>query len=91
MVPNRVRLGYVYEQDSVEVRQSEATFSPSTDRLVMRATLLGMLDGRSTRGIEQGLEQVRNGERDRFDFSNRGFSGTIERNAYGHIHVYVQN
>lgn len=91
LVPNRVNLAYVYEPDSIEVRQSEATFSPSTDRLVMRTALLGMLDGRSTRKIEEGLEAVRSGERDRFDFNRRGFTGAIERNAYGHVHIYVKN
>ncbi|MEO0771398.1 MAG: hypothetical protein AAFY72_18585, partial [Cyanobacteria bacterium J06649_4] len=91
VIPNRARLGYVYEQGSVEVRQSEATFSPSTDRLVMRTTLSGMLDGRSTPAITQGLEAVRTGEQSRFTFNVRGFSGAIERNAYGHIHIYVQN
>ncbi|MEL6469416.1 MAG: serine/threonine-protein kinase [Cyanobacteria bacterium J06623_4] len=90
VVPNRVSLAYVYDRDSVEVRQSEATFSPATDRLVMRTALLGMLDGRSTRSIEAGLEAVRTGERDRFDFESKGFAGSIERNDYGHIHIYVR-
>ena len=90
LVPNRVELGYVYNEDD-KVVQSEATFSSGVDRLVMRTTLLGMLDGRSTRDIEQGLEAVRRGQQDRFDFRSRGFSGTIERNAYNHVHIYVQN
>ncbi|MEL6353523.1 MAG: serine/threonine-protein kinase [Cyanobacteria bacterium J06627_28] len=91
VVPNRVSLAYVYEQGDIDVRQSEATFSPATDRLVIRTTLSGMLDGRSTREIEQGLEAVRTGARDRYTFERRGFSGVIERNAYGHLHIYVQN
>ena len=91
VVPNRVSLAYVYEQGDIAVRQSEATFSPATDRLVIRTTLSGMLDGRSTREIEQGLEAVRTGSRDRYTFERRGFSGVIERNAYGHLHIYVQN
>ncbi|MEL6553094.1 MAG: serine/threonine-protein kinase [Cyanobacteria bacterium J06621_11] len=90
LVPNRVQLGYVYDQDS-EMVQSEVTFSAGVDRLVMRTTLLGMLDGRSTREIEQGLEAVRSGEQNRFDFESRGFLGSIERNAYDHVHIYVQN
>ncbi|MGC1528185.1 MAG: protein kinase [Phormidesmis sp.] len=91
VVPNRVRLAYAYEPGSERVVQSEATFAAAVDRLVMRTALLGMLDGRSTREIEQGLEAVRTGERDRFDFDARGFTGAIERNAYGYIHIYVQN
>lgn len=91
LVPNRVELAYTYGSGELDVTQSEAVFSPSTDRLVMRTTLLGMLDGRSTRNIEDGLEAVRNGSRDRFDFKRKGLSGSIERNANGYIHIYVQN
>ncbi len=90
LVPNRVTLGYVYDQGSNRVRQSEAAFSPATDRLVMRTTLAGMLDGRSTREIEQGLEAVRKGKRDRVAISSDGFAGAIERNANGYVHIYVQ-
>ncbi|MGI8936380.1 MAG: serine/threonine protein kinase, partial [Phormidesmis sp.] len=89
VVPNRVTLAYVYNEDSTRVRQSEAAFSPATDRLVMLAAFLGMLDGRSTKKIEDGLEAVRKGERDRFTFKNSGFSGTVERNANGYVHIYV--
>ena len=90
LVPNRVTLGYVYDQGSNRVRQSEAAFSPATDRLVMRTTLAGMLDGRSTRELEQGLEDVRKGKRDRVSISSEGFTGAIERNTNGYVHIYVQ-
>ena len=89
LVPNRVTLAYVYDADSQNVQQSEATFSGSVDRLVMRTTLSGMLDGRSNQEIVGGLEAVRNGERDRFTFESRGLSGAIERNSFDHIHIYV--
>ena len=57
----------------------------------MRTALLGMLDGRSTRKIEDGLEAVRTGERDRFDFDRDGFSGAIERNENDYIYLYVRD
>ena len=91
LVPNRVELAYTYGSGELDVKQAEAVFSPSTDRLVMRTTLLGMLDGRSTRDIEDGLEAVRTGERDRFDFDRKGFSGAIARNANGYVHIYVHD
>ncbi|MGB3298100.1 MAG: protein kinase [Phormidesmis sp.] len=90
LVPNRVTLGYVYDQGSNKVRQSEAAFSPATDRLVMRTALAGMLDGRSTRELEKGLEDVRKGKRDRIAINSDGFEGAIERNANGYVHIYVQ-
>ncbi|MEN8447363.1 MAG: hypothetical protein ABG776_20385, partial [Cyanobacteria bacterium J06555_13] len=88
---NRVSLAYVYDQDSTKVRQSEATFPAASDWTIMRTAVRGMLDGRYNREIETGLREVKDGQRDRFDFERRGFSGTIERNANGHVHVYVQN
>ncbi|NJM97438.1 MAG: protein kinase [Phormidesmis sp. RL_2_1] len=91
VVPNRVTLAYAYAPESAEVRQSEAAFSPAADRLIMRTTLVGMLDGHSSKKIEAGLDAVRAGERDRFEFERKGFSGTIERNANGYVHIYVQN
>ena len=91
LVPNRVTLAYTYGTGDLTVQQSEAAFSPSTDRLIIRTALVNMLDGRSTRKIEEGLESVRNGERDRFDFNRKGFSGSIEKNANGYLHIYVQN
>lgn len=91
LVPNRVELAYTYGAGDSDVRQAEAAFSPSTNLLVMRTTLLGMLDGRSTRAIEDGLKTVRTGERDRFDFERKGFSGSVERNANGYVHIYVKN
>jgi hypothetical protein len=83
-------LAYAYEQGSTEVRQSEAAFSPSSDRLVMRTTLMGMLDGRSSQKIEDGLEAVRAGQQDRFDFERKGFTGSIERNANDYIYINVR-
>ena len=91
LVPNRVELAYTYGAGEVNVSQSEAVFSPSTDWLIIRTALGGMLDGRSTREIEDGLEDVIDGGRDRFSFERKGFSGSIERNANGYVHIYVQN
>ncbi len=90
LVPNRVTVAYVYDQGSDQVRQSEAAFSPATDRFVMRTALIGMLNGRSTTEIENGLKAVRKGERDRFPINTGAFTGAIERNANGYIHIHVQ-
>lgn len=88
---NRVSLAYVYDQNSTQVRQSEASFPATSDWTIMRTAVRGMLDGRYNSEIETALRDVKEGQRDRFDFERRGFSGTIERNANGYVHVYVQN
>ncbi|MEL7223852.1 MAG: serine/threonine-protein kinase [Cyanobacteria bacterium J06576_12] len=89
LVPNRVSLAYTYEQGSTQVSQSEATFSPGTDFLKMRTAVSGMVNGASA-DVVDGLRAVRAGERDRYEFTRRGLSGVIERNAYGYVHVYVR-
>ena len=89
LAPNRVRLAYTYEQGATQVSQSEATFSPGTDFLKMRTAVSGMVNGASA-DVVDGLRAVRAGERDRYEFTRRGLSGVIERNAYGYVHVYVR-
>lgn len=88
--PNRATVAYVYDVADETVKQSEAVFAPSYDRLVMRVTLTGMLNGQSTQAIENGLEQVRTGAVDRYPFEHNGLTGNIERNNYGFIHIYVR-
>jgi serine/threonine-protein kinase len=90
LVPNRATIAYVYDQASQTVQQAEAAFAPSFDRLMMRVALTGMLKGESTQAIEQGLEQVRTQQLDRYAFENSQFEGTIERNQNGYIHIYVR-
>ncbi len=90
LMPNRVRLAYVFDPKSKKVRQSEATFSPAIDRYQIRATLLSMLKGKSTVEIERGLDAVINRERDRYSFTTKRLSGAIMRTRYDHIHIYVR-
>ena len=56
----------------------------------MRTALTGMLDGRSTRAIETGLDQVRTGQIERYPFEQNGLRGSIERNNNGFIHIHVR-
>lgn len=88
--PNRASVAYVYDAAGNTVQQAEAVFAPSYDRLIMRVALTGMLNGRSTRAIEAGLEQVRTGEVERYPFELNGLTGRIERNNNGFIHIHVR-
>ena len=90
LVPNRVTLGYVYDEGSTRVRQSEAAFSPASNRLIMHSTLLGMLDNQASKKAVDGLEAVRKGERDRVKIKSGNLTGEIARNDNGYIHIYVQ-
>ncbi|MEO0455878.1 MAG: serine/threonine-protein kinase [Cyanobacteria bacterium P01_A01_bin.114] len=89
LVPNQASVAYVYDQASEQVAQVEAAFAPSFDRLMMRTTLVGMLDHKSSKDIEQGLESVRQGEIDSYPFETNQFKGSIERNQNGFIYIRV--
>ncbi|MEM8505646.1 MAG: serine/threonine-protein kinase [Cyanobacteria bacterium P01_D01_bin.1] len=91
LMPNRVRLAYVFDPDSKRVQQSEATFSPAVEHYQIQATLLSTLRGKTTVEIERGLNAVIDRERDRYDIRTNRFSGAIVRNRYGHIHIYVRD
>ncbi|NJL23216.1 MAG: serine/threonine protein kinase, partial [Leptolyngbyaceae cyanobacterium SM1_3_5] len=89
LVPGQVTLAYLYDRDTNRVRQTEASFAQSVDRNIMRVTLNGMIGGRLSRDIEQGLDQVRDRESNQFDFAGRGIEGTIERNDRDRIYMAV--
>ena len=88
--PNRATVAYIYDAAGNTIQQTEAVFAPSYDGLVMKVALNGMLDGRSTRDIESGLEQVRSGQLDQYPFEQNGLTGSIERNSNGFIHIHVR-
>ncbi len=88
--PNRATVAYVYDAAGNTVQQAEAIFAPSYDRLIMRTALTGMLNGKSTREIEAGLEQVRTGQINQYPFERNGLRGSIERNNNGFIHIHVR-
>lgn len=89
LVPNQVTVAYILDKDSDRVRQTEASFAQSVDQQVMRSTLDGMLNGRTTSAIERGLESVRQRQSNRYSFSVGNLEGTIERNRQGRIYIGV--
>lgn len=89
LVPNQITLAYQYDQESDRIRQTEAGFAQSVDPLMMRVTLNGMLDGKLSRSIEEGLTQVRNRELDRYEFQVGDLEGVIERNERDRIYIGV--
>ena len=88
--PNRVTLGYVYDEGSTQVRQAEATFPASTSVLVMQTTLVDMMGNSYSNSAVDGLRALHRGERDRVNISTGNLTGAIERNSKGYIHIYVR-
>ncbi|MDX2098993.1 MAG: protein kinase [Leptolyngbyaceae cyanobacterium bins.59] len=89
LVPNEISLGYLYDRQSGQVQQTEASFVQSVDPLVMRVTLTNMLGGRSTPAIEAALKDVYQRRSNRYSFTTGAFRGVIERNDRDRIYVAV--
>ncbi|MBW4487015.1 MAG: protein kinase [Trichocoleus desertorum ATA4-8-CV12] len=86
---NGVNLGYIYDRDSNRVRQTEVSFPPSSDPLVMRVALNGMLSGGSSEEIEAALKQVRDRQTSQYSFERNGVKGVIQRDDRDRIYIGV--
>ncbi len=88
VVPGQATLTYTYGGDRT-VQQTEATFSSEADRLMVRVAINGMTGGNLSRQVEQGLRAVRQGESERYTFSEGTLRGVIERQGGDRTHVRV--
>ena len=88
ILPNRITLGYIYDRDSGQLVQTEGSFAPSVDDLVVRTALNGMVGGAS-REILQGFRDVQQRRTNRFTFKKGSLEGTIERNERDRIYIGV--
>jgi serine/threonine-protein kinase len=89
LVPSRVTLAYLYDQDTKLVRQTEASFAQAVDPLVMRVTLNGMVGSSMSRSVESGLLKVYQRQSDHYSFSTGNLKGVIERNDRDRIYIAV--
>ncbi|MBE9187128.1 protein kinase [Microcoleus sp. LEGE 07076] len=88
ILPNRITLGYIYDRDSDKLVQTEGSFAPSVDDLVVRTALNGMVGG-ANREILQGFRDVQQRRTNRFTFRKGSLEGTIERNQRDRIYIGV--
>ena len=88
LLPNRITLGYIYDRDSDKLVQTEGSFAPSVDDLVVKTALNGMVGG-ANRDILQGLGDVQQRRTNRFAFRKGSLEGTIERNERDRIYIGV--
>lgn len=88
ILPNRITLGYIYDRDSDRLVQTEGSFAPSVDDLVVRTALNGMVGG-ANREILEGFRDVQQRRTNRFTFRKGSIEGTIERNNRDRIYIGV--
>ncbi|MBE9198042.1 MULTISPECIES: serine/threonine-protein kinase [unclassified Nodularia (in: cyanobacteria)] len=84
-----VDLGYLFDQKTGVLRQTEVAFAQSVPPEVMQRTLQGMLAGNANSSINQGLQKVRDRQTRRYSFNVGGLKGVIERNQQDRIYIGV--
>ncbi len=89
LVPNQIDLGYLFDRNSGELRQTEAAFAQSVDPEVMQTTLEGMLGGQATEEIKQGLQQIQQRQKDNVSFTQGGLKGQIVRQECDLIYISI--
>ncbi|PSB17751.1 serine/threonine protein kinase [Phormidesmis priestleyi ULC007] len=89
VIPDRVTLAYSYDRTSNKVRQTEASFAPSLDELLMRVTVNGMLGSQAPADVMAGLQRVYQRQANQYSFQQGGLKGVIERNNRDRIYIAV--
>jgi serine/threonine protein kinase len=89
VVPDSVTLAYIYDRTSNQVRQTEASFAPATDELLMRVTVNGMLGSQAPADVMAGLQRVYQRQSNQYSFQQGSLKGVIERNNRDRIYVAV--
>ncbi len=89
LVPNQIELGYLFNHDSGVIRQTEVAFAQSVDFQVMLTTSEGMLGGKATEEVKQGLQQVQQRQLDNFRFTKGSLKGQIVRQECDLIYISI--
>lgn len=89
LVPNQITLGYIYDKDSDQLRQTEVSFAQTVDLNVMQSTLRDMLGGNLPPNVEQGLASVQTRQANQYPFTIGQLEGIIERNERDRIYIGV--
>ena len=89
VIPDRVTLAYSYDRVSNKVRQTEASFAPTIDPLLLQVTVNGMLGSQAPSDVMAGLQQVYQRQSAQYRFQQGNLKGVIERNNRDRIYVAV--
>lgn len=87
--PNQIGLGFIVDQDSRRLRQTEVSFAQSIPPEQMLATLNGMAGGRASEDVQQALQRVQQRQLSQYSFASGGLEGVIQRNESDRIYIAV--
>lgn len=88
-MPNQIELGYLFNRDSGVIRQTEVAFAQSVDFQVMLTTSEGMLGGKATEEVKEGLQQVQQRQLDNYRFTKGSLKGQIVRQECDLIYISI--
>lgn len=88
-VPDRVSLGYIVDNSTRKIRQSEVSFSQSVDLAQIKQTLNNLLGGSAPPEAIVGLEQIYNRQNDLRSFSTGALKGMIKRSESDRIYIGI--
>lgn len=89
VVPDRITLAYLYDRNSNQVRQTEASFAQAVDNLTMQVTVNGMLGSEANPEVIEALKRVYRRQSNLHNFQQGNLQGVIARNEQDRIYVGV--
>lgn len=89
LIPNQVSLGFLFDQNSERIRQTEAAFTPQVDSQLVVLTLNGMLGCKLNSEIQQGLQQVQQRVSRQYFFTLDSLKGVIEWQKGNRLYIGI--
>ncbi len=88
-IPGEVSLGYLFDRETGEIRQTEVAFAQSVDLEQIQATVDQMIEGRGTEEIRQKLRRVYQRRSNYASFAVGDLKGEIQRDKSDRIYIGV--
>lgn len=89
LIPDQVSLGFLFDRRSERIRQTEASFTGEVDSKIVLVTLNGMLGCKLNDQIQQGLQQVQQGNFPQYSFRLDSLKGVIERQKGDRLYIGI--
>lgn len=89
LIPDQVSLGFLFDKQSERIRQTEASFTNGVDSQIVLLTLNGMLGCKLNGTIQQGLQQVQQGQARQYFFNLDSLKGVIERHNSDRLYIGI--
>lgn len=88
-IPGEVSLGYLFDRETGQIRQTEVAFAQSVDLKQIQTTVEQMMDGRATEEIRQKLRRVYQRRSNYTSFAVGDLKGEIQRDKSDRIYIGV--